>query len=187
VRRDPYQGAFDTNAADRRGMQHRGQQRLRAPRPVRLIRRTRTDAGGVTVARAINSAPSQSPAQVTGDHRSSSTPGTVPAPVGSNCHTRPNRSRHPAVASSTSGLVEVDTTAPACARTAGIITLVVLPDRGGPSRSAARSGRALGPRAAPPTPRTHAEVDAAAKTRDLRKHETERVDRRYRRTVASTG
>ena len=82
-------------------------------------------------------------ALVTGDHRSCSSPaGGLLAPVGSNIHTRPSRALARAVARATSGLVEVTIAGPACASTAGMITPLVLPDRGGPSSSTARSGRA---------------------------------------------
>jgi len=45
------------------------------------------------------------------------------------------------VAWATSGLVEVETAGPVCAIRVGTITALVLPDRGGPSTSTARSVR----------------------------------------------
>jgi hypothetical protein len=55
-----------------------------------------------------------------------------------NYHTLPIRDRASAVAAATSGLVEVHTAAPELARTVGMITPLVFPDRGGPSNSTAR-------------------------------------------------
>ena len=95
------------------------------------------------IARAIKTAPSHRTELVTGDQRSSSLPASLPAvPVGSNTHVRPTPERTPRVARATSALVDVDTTGPVCAITAGTITPLVLPARGGPSSSTARSLRA---------------------------------------------
>jgi hypothetical protein len=87
--------------------------------------------------------PSHVSALVIGDHRNCSSPaGGRLVPVGSNIHTRPSRALARAVARATSGLAEVTTAGPMYADTAGMITPLVLPDRGGPSSSTARSGRA---------------------------------------------
>jgi len=96
----------------------------------------------VLSARAISSAPSQAREGSTGDQRSSCPPSAVADPVGSNTHTRPSRERRRLVACHTSGLVEVETAGPACESSAGMITALVLPDRGGPKSSTARSARA---------------------------------------------
>ena len=112
------------------------------------------------IARAINSAPSQSTAQRIGDHRSAPNPCGSAPPVGSNSHSLPDRRRARQVANATSVLVEVQTAGPVCAITAGMITALVFPDRGGPSNSTARSGRAnrhpclpVNPRYTPPPAR----------------------------------
>ena len=63
-------------------------------------------------------------------------------PVGSKRRHRPDRRRAAAVASSTSGLVDVETTAPGADNTLGMINDDVFPDRGGPSTSTARCGGA---------------------------------------------
>ena len=68
-----------------------------------------------------------------GDHRSLREwrPWSVD-PVGSNSQVRPMVERAAAVASSTSGFVDVETTAPLAASTFGMTSDVVFPDRGGP-------------------------------------------------------
>jgi hypothetical protein len=112
----------------------------------------------LVIARAISNAPSQETELCTGDHRNSRLPSAEPAaPVGSNTHVCPSRDRAGTVAWATSALVDVLTAGPACAINAGMITPLVLPDRGGPSSSTARSGRAYRappsrscPRYAPP-------------------------------------
>jgi hypothetical protein len=112
------------------------------------------------IARAINNAPSHERPQRTGDHRSRCNPLGGLLPVGSNSHNRPERTRAGHVNAATSGLVEVDTAGPVWAISAGIITALVFPDRGGPSSSTARCERAnrnvpslASPRYAPPPSR----------------------------------
>ena len=86
-----------------------------------------------TRARAMASAPVHSVHDWIGDHRSLREwrPGSAD-PVGSNSQVRPKVERAAAVASSTSGFVDVDTTAPLAASTFGMTSDVVFPDRGGP-------------------------------------------------------
>src|ERR1700694_5043699 len=100
---------------------------------------------------ARETAASQLPALAGADHLNSlsanSLPGNplsprtpaAPPPVGSNNQQRPSWLRAPAVAMRTSGLVDVDTTAPGAAATDGVTVDVVLPERGGPRISAERS------------------------------------------------
>ena len=135
-------------AVDRGGVQQRREQRLRAARPVRPLR-------------ASPHPPLRSsPARSTTPHPTTATqrPATSAAarPPGSLAYCRwgqtptafrPSRAGR-RVARITSGFVDVDTTGPVCASTAGMITPLVFPDRGGPSSSTARSLRAN--RASPP-------------------------------------
>ena len=98
--------------------------------------------------RATNKASSQRAQPVTGDHRTRSTPaGAATVPLGSYSEARSVRVRAAsAVASSTSGFVEVDTTAPRAPRTVGTTSPDVFPDRGGPRTSTACSaGAHIGP------------------------------------------
>ena len=71
-----------------------------------------------------------------GDHRSRCTPGrSTTDPDGSKRWHVPSVERVAMVASSTSGFVEVVTTAPAADNTLGMSSADVLPERGGPSTS----------------------------------------------------
>src|SRR6516164_1832570 len=102
------------------------------------------------MARAVRSAVSQFRQAGTGDHRSGVTPdGSGVLPDGSNSQHRPMPALASRVASNTSTLVDVDTTAPGAQRTLGMTTVLVLPDRGGPSTSTACCG---GAKAAPAVP-----------------------------------
>lgn len=94
------------------------------------------------IARAINIAPSHWVAQRIGDHRSCCRMLRSPVPVGSNTHKRPDRVRAGHVEAATSVLVEVHTAGPRWTISAGTITALVFPDRGGPSNSTARCERA---------------------------------------------
>ena len=94
----------------------------------------------VVNARAISRAPSHEPESRTGDHRSAYSPPWV-VPVGSNIQNLPSTARVSRVACTTSIFVDVDTTAPLWERIAGMITLLVFPDLGGPSSNTARSDR----------------------------------------------
>jgi hypothetical protein len=113
------------------------------------------------IALATTSASSQVAAAATGDHDIRRTPaGTDSVPAGSNSHTWPICERARIVAPITSGLVEVLTAGPDAAISAGIITAVVFPDRGGPRTITADSGSAAAhspfwetPRYAPPPAR----------------------------------
>ena len=76
----------------------------------------------------------------TGDQRSLVTQrGRDTEPLGSNTKARPKSIRRQAVAISTSGFVEVETTAAGASRTVGITRVDVLPERGGPMISVAVS------------------------------------------------
>ena len=87
-----------------------------------------------TSACAVVSDPSQVPQLCTGDQRIS---GRTHLPaieaVGSKAKHSPTSERVDTVASSTSGFVDVDTTALPAARTLGMTIEVVFPERGGPS------------------------------------------------------
>ncbi len=68
---------------------------------------------------------------------------------GSNAYTRPYRDRAAAVATSTSGLVEVTSAAPGAHSTEGMMTAEVLPRRGGPrTRQADSAGAWTTPKSA---------------------------------------
>jgi hypothetical protein len=68
-----------------------------------------------------------------GDQRNGASPEDLSTDsVGSKRRHSPSRDRTPAVASSTSGLVDVDTTGPLLTITLGMINDDVFPDRGGP-------------------------------------------------------
>jgi hypothetical protein len=70
---------------------------------------------------------------VTGDHRNGTAPlGIVVVLDGSKTKQLPSCQRAWMVAASTSGLVEVETTAAGASRTQGMTMVEVLPDRGGP-------------------------------------------------------
>ncbi len=112
-----------------------------APGPVRASGSRRTGAALEPVAadptstsdRAIESAPVHVPHDWSGDQCRGSSPWSRSTdPVGSNRRHRPSPDRAATVASSTSGLVDVDTTGPLLAITLGMINDVVLPERGGP-------------------------------------------------------
>jgi len=106
------------------------------------------------IARAITNAPSQVDAAGTGDHDKRRTPcgQSWRSPEGSYSHTWPTRAREARVASNTSGLVAVETTAPGAASTDGITIALVLPERGGPRMRTACSGCAV-TQVPPDTPR----------------------------------
>jgi hypothetical protein len=138
----------------------------------------RPTAGAASViARAVWSASSQLEAAATGDQWSSRTcDGVSASPVGSNAHTSPRPARAPIVASRTSVLVDVETSAPGHARTEGMTTPLVFPERGAPSTSTACSRLAntpwppARPRNAPPPraaqrSRTAASMLALARSR----------------------
>ncbi len=77
--------------------------------------------------------PSQVVHDWSGDHRSRCRPSVrFTEPVGSKRKQVPRRDRAATVASSTSGLVDVDTTGPLLAITLGMIRDDVFPERGGP-------------------------------------------------------
>ena len=89
--------------------------------------------------RAVLSAVPQSSAPMSGDQRSGTSPGgSVVSPSGQYAHTRPYGARASAVARTTSGFVEVETTGPNIEMIAGVITAAVFPAwlRGGPRISA---------------------------------------------------
>src|ERR1700691_4981018 len=93
--------------------------------------------------RAIESAPVHVPHDCRGDQWRGTTPGRGSTdPVGSKRRHRPSPERAAEVASSTSGLVDVDTTGPLLANTLGMISDVVLPERGGPRIMTECCGRA---------------------------------------------
>src|ERR1700728_3378551 len=102
------------------------------PRPPRRVERT--------IAAPTLSAPSQLWLDCTGDHPTRRTPedgSTVP--LGSKSIVHPTSARARAVVLSTSGFVDVLTTAPGAAITFGMMTDDVLPERDGPSTSVERS------------------------------------------------
>jgi hypothetical protein len=79
----------------------------------------------------------RAPVQVVHDWSGDQCRGTRPGvgrtdPVGSNSRHLPRSDRDARVASTTSRLVDVDTTGPLLANTLGMISDVVLPERGGP-------------------------------------------------------
>ena len=83
--------------------------------------------------RAVASDPVQSVHDCSGDQRRGSSGWVVSTvPVGSNRKQVPSCERAPIVASTTSGLVDVEITAPGDAITLGMIKEVVFHDRGGP-------------------------------------------------------
>ncbi len=107
------------------------------------------------IALAITSASSQLEAAATGDQHSRRTPsGSCRSEAaGSNSHAWPTSDRAATVARITSGLVEVAITAPDAPITAGIITALVFPERGGPSTITALSGSARAQLPLRPRPR----------------------------------
>ena len=89
----------------------------------------------------MESAPSQSRAEFNGDQPTRTTPSTASIDEeGSKSIVQPHLVRAGAVNRSTSGFVEVLTTAPGATRTFGMTTDEVFPDRDGPSTRAERSG-----------------------------------------------
>jgi hypothetical protein len=83
--------------------------------------------------RAIERAPIHVEHDWSGDHCKGTTPADGSTdPVGSNNRHWPSAERAVEVACMTSGLVDVDTTGPLLAKIFGMISDVVLPERGGP-------------------------------------------------------
>ena len=103
------------------------------PRPPRRVE--------CTIAAPTLSAPSHVALETTGDHPTRTMPGvSSTVPLGSKSNVHPTSRRAGVVAASTSGFVDVLTTAPRAASTLGMMTDEVLPERDGPSTSVERSG-----------------------------------------------
>jgi hypothetical protein len=115
----------------------------------------------VVIARAMTSASSHEEEALTGDHERRLAPSGIGSLAeGSNSHTSPSSMRAFIVARITSGLVDVLTTAPEAAISAGIMIALVLPLRGGPriitalsDSAATHSPYSFSPRYAPPPTR----------------------------------
>ena len=118
--------------------------RRRAPSSGSRCSCRRPTRAQAVIALAITRASSQLLAAATGDQHSRRTPsGSRSSEAeGSNSHAWPTSERAATVARITSGLVEVAITAPDAPSTAGIITALVLPERGGPRTITALSGSA---------------------------------------------
>ena len=96
-----------------------------------------------TMASATSIAPRHSFAALTGDQPTRCTPrGRSTAPVGSKARHHPDAARAAAVERSTSGFVDVATTAPGADKTLGTTSADVLPERDGPRTSVDRSAPA---------------------------------------------
>ncbi len=125
---------------------------------------------------AVISARSQVSDALTGDHDRRLAPaGMGSLAEGSNSQTSPTSARPAIVARITSGFVDVLTTAPEAAISAGIITALVFPLRGGPRIITALSGSAathspysFAPRYAPPPTRRRPSRTRAAGLTGLR-------------------
>ena len=133
---------------DRGGMEQRGRaehllvrSNVALPTNARMPTPPRREA--LTMASEVCTAASQFAAVVNGDHPTRSTcAGHSISPLGSKRKAHPSRTRTGAVASITSGLVEVETTAPLASKRLGMTREDVFPERGGPSTRVDRCGPA---------------------------------------------